>query len=124
MDIQEIAVTFGLRLLVLFGSHGTERERPSSDIDLAFLSKSPLDTDAICVLSAELIAHFRKSDVDLVDLRKAVPLLAYQIACNGRVLYELDQAFLRYQIHAAARYLERFLSMYAEYAKRINTIVS
>ncbi len=106
MGIQDIADKFGLRLLVVFGSHGTERERPSSDIDIAFLSKSPLDADAICALSVELVAHFRKSDMDLVDLRKAVPLLAYQIACTGRVLYEMDQAFLSYQIHAAARYAD------------------
>jgi hypothetical protein len=40
MDLAAIAEKYDLKLLVVFGSHGTEHQTRSSDIDLGFSSSN------------------------------------------------------------------------------------
>ncbi|NLV92611.1 MAG: nucleotidyltransferase domain-containing protein [Firmicutes bacterium] len=43
-SIENIVDAYRLKLLAYFGSYGTEDYRPESDIDLAYLTEEPLDT--------------------------------------------------------------------------------
>jgi uncharacterized protein len=104
--LEKLACRYSLRLLVMFGSHGTERERPESDVDVAFLSERALSVEDRLSLSTDLARHYRNGNLDLVDLRTASPLLAYEIACKGRVLHDKDEAFLRFRVYAAARFAD------------------
>jgi len=106
MEIEDIVRKHDVKLLVLFGSHGTPRAAADSDVDLGFLSAHPLSVDELEALQVDLMRCFRKGCMDLVDLRHAVPLLAYEIACTGRPLYERDEAFLHFKLHASARYAD------------------
>ena len=45
MEIEDIVRKHDLKLLVLFGSHGTPRAAADSDVDLGFLSAHPLYDD-------------------------------------------------------------------------------
>jgi uncharacterized protein len=93
-----------LELLVLFGSAATGRARPSSDLDLAVLCEGPADLDALYVA---LAARFRTDRLDLVDLRRVGPLLAFQIARAGLVLFERSPGLFRqFQSLAARRYAD------------------
>jgi predicted nucleotidyltransferase len=93
-----------LELLVLFGSAATGRARPSSDLDLAVFCEGPADLDALYVA---LAPRFRTDRLDLVDLRRISPLLAFQIARAGLVLFERSAGLFRqFQSLASRRYAD------------------
>jgi predicted nucleotidyltransferase len=93
-----------LDLLVLFGSTVKDRRRSSSDIDLAVRCTEPADLD---VLYLALAPRFRTDHLDLVDLRRAGPLLAFEVARSGYVLFERRAgAFREFQSLASRRYCD------------------
>ena len=74
-----------LQLALLFGSISSGTFHPQSDIDLAFLYEKPVD---ILDLTNKVIRLLHSDLVDIVDLRRASPLLAFSVAKQSRVLYE------------------------------------
>jgi predicted nucleotidyltransferase len=77
----------GLRLAVLFGSTAAGRARVSSDVDIGVLYDG--DPEALRQEAVRLLGTDR---IDLVDLRRASPLLAMAVAKTGRVLHEGETA--------------------------------
>jgi predicted nucleotidyltransferase len=76
-----------VRLAVLFGSAATGRVHAASDVDVAIL---PLGDPALAwelALQAELEAACRNT-VDLVRLDRASPVVRWEAARDGRMLYE------------------------------------
>ncbi len=69
-----------------FGTWGTKDQRPDSDIDLAVLALSPLDSVA-CWDLAQQLASMAGRNVDLVDLLKASTVLRMQIVASGERFY-------------------------------------
>ncbi len=107
VDINELVAKFGLTLLVYFGSYGTPSYRETSDIDIAFLSEQTLDGKAKLELLHDLIVVHQKSEIDLVDLRTAEPILRCEIALKGRNLYEKEEGlFERYSLYYIKRFYE------------------
>ena len=74
-----------LRLVLLFGSVATGGVHRRSDIDLAFLYDRPVD---LLGLTNNVIRLLKTDNVDVVDLRRADPLLKFSAARQGKVLYE------------------------------------
>lgn len=92
MTIQEIKNKLGslfkekeLQLVILFGSTASGRNRKGSDIDVAFLFDEPVD---ILMLTNRVLTLLHDDEVDVVDLRRASPLLKLQVAKTGHLLYE------------------------------------
>jgi len=106
LEIKDIANKHRLRLLIVFGSYGTKRYTKDSDIDLGYLSEAPLQPEEEINLLRDLIFYFKKDRIDLVNLDKANPLLLYEAASQGRILYGSEEDFLRFKIKAFARYAE------------------
>lgn len=93
-----------VELVVLFGSAGTGRGGARSDVDVAVRCDAAADLDALYLLLAPRLASHR---LDLVDLRRAGPLLAFEVARTGRVLFERDPgAFRTFQALASRRYCD------------------
>jgi predicted nucleotidyltransferase len=91
-----------VRLVVLFGSVAEGRQRPDSDLDLGVLRDGPGSNDDVELLVMQLLGTER---VDVVDLRRAPPLLAMAVAKTGVVLYDSPEgAFARYASLALRRY--------------------
>jgi predicted nucleotidyltransferase len=78
----------GLRLILLFGSIVTGKVHKRSDIDLAFLFDKPVD---ILALTNRVNRLLHADNVDVVDLRRASPLLKYSAVRHGKPLYERKQ---------------------------------
>ncbi len=76
----------GVRLAVLFGSTARGRETASSDLDVGVLLEEDGGTTLWQVETALAAAVARP--LDLVDLRRAPPLLRCQVAREGRLLVE------------------------------------
>jgi len=94
-ELKEIFVKQGVVLAYLFGSQAEGTARPLSDIDLAVLLPSNLAGVERFRIQLKLIddcgVAFQRSDVDVVILNEASPLLAYEVVKHGKLLYE-DEA--------------------------------
>lgn len=98
------AVMPELRLLVLFGSAAQGRATSGSDIDIAVLCDGSADLDALYLTLAPRLGTDR---LDVIDLRRAGPLLAMAIARTGRSLFEREPgAFREFQSLASRRYCD------------------
>lgn len=116
----------------LFGSHARGRAGPLSDVDIAVwlddrLSAAERGRRRAEIL-AECMARLGTNDVDVVVLNDAPPVLAYEVARDGVVLWsrspELPAGF---RARAFKRYLDtehmrRVLAGYLEQRVRENRI--
>lgn len=116
---------YHLGLLVLFGSHAQGRAAPRSDVDIAFLTERRRRPDPFR-LYVDLVPIIGSDKLDVVDLRKAPPLLRWNVARCGMPLYasgecawplfavramkEWDDVrkFERFRLEALDRRLERW----------------
>jgi len=93
-----------LRLLVLFGSAARDRATSESDIDLAVQCEGPADLDALYLALAPRLGT---DCLDLIDLRRAGPLLGMAVARTGRPLFEREPGVFReFQSLASRRYCD------------------
>lgn len=91
-----------LQLVILFGSMVKGRMGRESDVDLGVLCDGPADLDALYLAIAPRLGTDR---LDLIDLRRAGPLLAFEVARTGRLLFERSRgAFRQFQSLASRRY--------------------
>ena len=74
--IKELAGKYHLSLVLLFGSRATGKIHARSDFDVAYLSEKPLDLMDEARMLCDLMPIFRSDKIDLVNLKKAPPLLA------------------------------------------------
>jgi len=94
----------GVELIALFGSAAMGRARARSDLDIAVRADGPVDLDAVYRLLAPRLGTDR---LDLVDLRRAGSVLAFEVARHGRPLFERTPgAFRRFQALASSRYCD------------------
>ncbi len=82
-----------LQVVLLFGSHASGRPSPESDIDLGFLYDGPVD---LLDLTNKVTRLLHTDRVDVIDLRRASPLLSFSAARQGKPLYVRSAA----QLHA------------------------
>jgi hypothetical protein len=95
----------------VFGSAVTGRTRPDSDLDVAVLLGKRLDPhralDYRLKLMSDLGAALRRSDVELVILDDAAPLLAHRVLSQGTLVFERSRsARVRFQVRIAALYAD------------------
>lgn len=107
LKIEKLTEKYGLSLVLLFGSRATGKIHAHSDFDVAYLSKKPLDLMDEARLVCDLMPVFRSDKVDLVNLKKAPPLLMKRIFDQHQVLFCADKAqYFAYQMYALRRYIE------------------
>lgn len=96
-----------LRLAAVFGSRATGKARAGSDVDIGII---PTDIDI--PIAAELglasaLSAIVGSEVDLVRLDTAAPLLAREVALHGVCLCEAKPgAFAAWRANAMAQWIE------------------
>lgn len=95
----------GVEAIYLFGSADTPEQRADSDIDLAFLSRQPVDAVRRWEFAQRLASSLGR-DVDLVDLHEASAVMRAQVVARGRRLYCADEA-------ACERFEDYVFSAYA-----------
>lgn len=104
--LEEIVTKYDLRLLLYFGSYGTEHYDPLRS-DIAYLAAEDLSFDTLNDFLRDLMLFHGKGDIDLVDLRKAGPLLKYVVATEGRLVYqEREGLFEEYRAYCLRYYYD------------------
>ncbi len=76
-----------LQLVLLFGSAASGKMHKQSDIDLAFLFDGPVD---ILTLTNKVIRLLHNDTIDVIDLRRASPLLKFAVVRGGVLIYERE----------------------------------
>lgn len=82
-----------VQAVYLFGSYGTEDERPSSDVDIALLLPHDVAKAAGSLLLGELhlaLAELLGKEVDLVNLRQVSTVFQKEIVMTGQQIYCAD----------------------------------
>jgi predicted nucleotidyltransferase len=105
----------------VFGSVAAGRARKGSDIDIAVLLRDtmsrPLMFQYRLNLIADIGAELRRSDVDVVILNEAPPLLAHRVLSLGKLIFERSaSARIRFQVMTANRYAD-MVPAYETYLK-------
>lgn len=90
--IAEIAEKHGLALVVLFGSRARGDAQKKSDFDIAYSSIKPFPFHEENLMAIELHSIFKTSNVDVVNLHNAGPLLLRKIVDEGVPLYEAKES--------------------------------
>ncbi|MCH7226435.1 nucleotidyltransferase domain-containing protein [Haloferula sp. A504] len=78
----------------LFGSYGTDRQHPGSDLDLAILTSTPLDPVELFELGNHLAERLHL-EVDLVDLDRASTVMRKEVLRTGERLQAADLSAAR-----------------------------
>lgn len=91
-EVVKIAEKYGLDLVVLFGSQATGQTHKESDIDIAYSGNKRLTFDEEIRINSDLIDAFERDDVQLVNIKKASPLLMKQIVDHAVILYEREKS--------------------------------
>jgi predicted nucleotidyltransferase len=97
-----------VQTVYLFGSYGTEDERPSSDVDIALLLPHEEAKAAGSLLLGELhlaLAELLGKEVDLVNLRQVSTVFQKEIVMTGQQIFCTDA-------YAAAEFEMLTLSYY------------
>ncbi len=103
--IEQIARTYGIRLLLQFGSTVAGGVHPRSDVDLAVLvERAPLSLDEHSGLLHELQRLFPDREVDLAVLNHADPLFLKKVTEQCRMLHGAPRELRRLQLYAFRRY--------------------
>ncbi len=106
-NIKQLAEKYDLSLIILFGSQATGKTHPKSDVDLAFLAKSPMNLMEIAKMQAEFSEELKIRDLEMTALNGAHPFLLKQVAQKSIVLYEEEKSlFAKFKIYAFKRFIE------------------
>ena len=97
-QIAELARKHRLSFVALFGSQAVGNVHSKSDIDIAVISKDPIDKFKV-IDDFENI--FKREDIEVVDLANASPTLMYCVVRDGKLLYENEKdSFFKWKLYA------------------------
>ncbi|MEW6097535.1 MAG: nucleotidyltransferase domain-containing protein [bacterium] len=123
-QLKNISKKYGLSLIILFGSYVNDTISDKSDIDIGvWVANGKIVEETEEEIFSAFINLLKRDKIDLVILNYADPLLQFEVASKGMVLYESRKGeFNRFQVFAMKRnddgkkfytlnkaYLENFL---------------
>ena len=84
--IAELAAKHKISMVVLFGSQVSGRFHEESDIDIAVMPERPAKFDSM-ELWSDLAQTFHTDRIDIINLKSSDPLLAWNVARGGKLLF-------------------------------------
>jgi len=103
LKITKIAKKFQLKLVVIFGSFASGKNKKDSDLDIAILGSKDVSLKEQINLINELSRVFNRN-IDLSVLNKANPLLLFEASKNSILLYGSREDFLKFKLYAFNAY--------------------
>lgn len=102
-----LAEKYGLDLLLLFGSQVSGKTHKKSDYDLGFVSKQYKNLRELVKMEYEISEILKVGKIDLVDLKKASPILMKSVTDNSILLYQKEPTlYARFKIYALKLFIE------------------
>lgn len=87
-EVKKLADKYNLSLVLLFGSQADGKTHSESDFDVSYLADTSLSFDEEVAINSCLIEVFKNNNVQLVNIKKASPLLQKRMVDNCVVLFE------------------------------------
>ncbi|NOX97498.1 MAG: nucleotidyltransferase domain-containing protein [Nitrospirae bacterium] len=119
--LRNICKEDNLSLVILFGSHSRGHADKNSDLDLAILAdRKAINDDFEFSLLITFIHLIQKDNLDLVLLNRADPLLQFQIARYGTLLYEKSPGLFNwFKVQAMKNYddAQKFIQLGEAYVQ-------
>ena len=88
--INKVGRKYNLKLILLHGSYATDKAKPGSDLDIAFLGKNPIDFKTLSRIYLDIEDIFGDNfnrELDIKSLHKVDPLFCYQVSKYSQLLY-------------------------------------
>jgi len=106
--VRKIAQKYQLDLLILFGSQikGKKFLTDESDCDIAYQAKKDLNGKEMINLNYDLMNLFKNDRIDIVDIKKADPLLKFEIYQNSKLIYGDEIEYLNFKANAFKIYID------------------
>jgi len=117
LKIAKIAKKFHLKLIVVFGSFASGKNRVDSDLDIAILGIKEISFSEQINLINEFSRVFNKN-IDLSILNNVNPLLFFEVSKNSILLYGSREDFLKFKLYAFKVYND--YTPYFEMEKNLN----
>lgn len=106
-NIKMICPKYQIKLMILFGSYNTEKYNSNSDIDIAIQIESKENIYNIKKNIIQELSLILKREIDLVILNYADPLLKFQVANNGRLVFEkIEGIYNTFKVNAIKEYYD------------------
>ena len=107
LGFRQISQKFGLDFLVLFGSRSNRLANEMSDCDIGYVSDMNIDITIEHQIVERLKKEFNSPKIDLINLRRASPLLAKKALFDGKLIVEnTNHSFAKEQIRSYHHYVE------------------
>lgn len=114
LDLSKIKNVFfqhNVELAYLFGSQARAKITPLSDVDFAVrfnVQVSPQDYgDFQAKIISELMLILKRSDIDVVVLNNATPLMKFMVINQGEIVFCYNnQARVKFEVEARREYFE------------------
>ena len=117
LKIAKIAKKFHLKLIVVFGSFASGKNRVDSDLDIAILGIKEISFSEQINLINEFSRVFNKN-IDLSILNNVNPLLLFEVSKNSILLYGSREDFVKFKLYAFKVYND--YTPYFEMEKNLN----
>jgi len=108
-EIKKLAPKYRLSLVLLFGSQASGKTHSKSDVDIAYLTEKemrPIEEARMALEFSEKL-KINVKDLEIVNLKEAIPFLLRQIADKSVLLYEKEPLiFANFKIYAFKRFME------------------
>ncbi|GIX29051.1 MAG: hypothetical protein KatS3mg123_2932 [Burkholderiales bacterium] len=101
--LADVAKRYGLRLVVLYGSHAKHHAGPESDLDIAVLG---CRAEEFLDCYTDLAEVFQRYSLDLVRLEDADPLLRHEIMHQNVLLWGDPDLFYEYRAYAYRDFID------------------
>ncbi|MDP3989075.1 MAG: nucleotidyltransferase domain-containing protein [bacterium] len=107
-NLSHIATKHDIKLVVLFGSRARGGVHKHSDVDIAVYTEQELSAEAVSDIEQYAIDEFEIGSgcTDVVELKDASPLLAYEITRRGKLLFGSQELFYMLTRQAWRQYLD------------------
>lgn len=97
--IRLIAKKYGIKLIILFGSRAKGITGLKNDIDIAVLTQKTLNNQKEYNMFQDFIRILKSDNLDIAILNFSSPLLRFQVAKDGKLLYEQKKGdFRKFQL--------------------------
>lgn len=120
LNTAKITKKHKLKLVIIFGSFASGKNRKDSDLDLGVISEKEISFEKQIVLTNELSQIFKKN-IDLSVLNRANPLLLFEASRNAILLYGSQKDFFEFRLRAFHAYndYQPFFKLENELNKKI-----
>ena len=97
-----------IELVIAFGSQVSGKTNLKSDADIAILRDKSLSLEERSDLTEFLAKEYELNEdkIDLVEIKNAPPLLRFQIAEQGKLLWGDKAKFIRFRVLSWKLYLD------------------